>query len=117
MSHRLRLLVFLAAALVVALAAPFAAAEQAAAPPSADLERFLAALAAEDGVAAAPTCAAPAAAEAAPAGELQLACSCISRCSTNRDCDRVCGKGLGQCVQVNSCCTDCICAATFAIAA
>lgn len=111
MSHRLRFLVFLAGAFLVALVAPFAVADEAAAP-LASLEPFLASLAAEEGAAEVPACAAPVAAEA-PAGELDLACSCIPRCNTNRDCDRVCGKGLGQCVQMNSCCKECVCAVAF----
>jgi hypothetical protein len=109
---RLRLYVFLAVALVAAVAAPLAVADEAAAPEAASLEQFLASLVAEVGGAEAPACAAPAAA-AAPVGELDLACSCIPRCNTNRDCDRVCGKGLGQCVQVNSCCKECVCAVAF----
>jgi hypothetical protein len=37
---------------------------------------------------------------------------CRPQCSVDRDCDRICGVGLGQCRQVNSCCKQCICAAT-----
>jgi hypothetical protein len=40
-----------------------------------------------------------------------LSC-CRPECSVNSDCDRKCGKGLGSCVQVNSCCKQCICSAT-----
>lgn len=115
MLARSRTLLFAAAALLAVVVAPFAAADAPA--DSASLDAFLSALAAEEAVVAAPVCSAPAAApsglEAAPAGELDLACNCINRCSINRDCDRVCGKGLGQCVMVNSCCRECICAATF----
>jgi len=114
MLARPRTLLF-AAALLAVVVAPLAAADAPA--DAAGLDAFLSALAAEETGVAAPVCSAPAAApsavEAAPAGELDLACSCISRCSTNRDCDRVCGKGLGQCVMVNSCCRECICSATF----
>lgn len=113
MLARPRTLLFAVALLLAVVAAPFAAADAPAG--AAGLEAFLSALAAEESVAAAPVCSAPAAApsalEAAPAGELDLACSCRNQCSTNRDCDRVCGKGLGQCVMVNSCCRECACAA------
>ena len=37
-----------------------------------------------------------------------LSC-CRPECSTNSGCDKKCGKGLGTCVQVNSCCKQCIC--------
>ncbi|HEV2854277.1 MAG TPA: hypothetical protein VHC97_15895 [Thermoanaerobaculia bacterium] len=37
---------------------------------------------------------------------------CQSQCSTNSNCDRICGAGLGQCVQANSCCRTCVCSAT-----
>lgn len=37
---------------------------------------------------------------------------CRPECSVNSDCDRKCGKGLGTCVQVNSCCKQCICSIT-----
>ncbi|MFL6202231.1 MAG: hypothetical protein ACJ76J_23920 [Thermoanaerobaculia bacterium] len=40
-----------------------------------------------------------------------LSC-CRPECSTNSGCDSKCGKGLGTCVQVNSCCKQCICSAT-----
>lgn len=117
MLARPRTLLFAAAALLAVVVAPFAAADAPA--DAAGLEAFLSALAAEETGVAAPVCSAPAAAlsalEAAPAGELDLACTCISRCSTNRDCDRVCGKGLGQCVMVNSCCRDCACSALLSV--
>ena len=43
----------------------------------------------------------------------EAACSpCPNRCWRDRDCDSFCGgKGLGACVQVNSCCRSCSCAA------
>jgi hypothetical protein len=37
-----------------------------------------------------------------------LSC-CRPECSSNSGCDRKCGAGLGTCVQVNSCCKQCIC--------
>jgi hypothetical protein len=40
-----------------------------------------------------------------------LSC-CRPECSTNSGCDKKCGKGLGTCVQVNSCCKQCICSVT-----
>lgn len=40
-----------------------------------------------------------------------LSC-CRPECSTNSNCDAKCGKGLGTCVQVNSCCRQCICSQT-----
>jgi hypothetical protein len=37
---------------------------------------------------------------------------CPNRCFRDRDCDKLCGgKGLGSCVQVNSCCRSCACVA------
>lgn len=114
MFARHRTLLFAAAALLAVVVAPFAAADAPA--EAASLDSFLSALAAEETGVAAPACTAPAATpsalEAAPAGELDLACSCIDQCWSNRDCDRVCGKGLGQCVMVNSCCRECVCSAT-----
>jgi len=43
----------------------------------------------------------------------EIACSpCPNRCWRDRDCDSFCGgKGLGACVQINSCCRSCSCAA------
>lgn len=40
-----------------------------------------------------------------------LSC-CRPECSSNSGCDRKCGVGLGTCVQVNSCCKQCICSQT-----
>lgn len=115
MLARHRTLLFAAAALLAVVVAPLAAAD--APVEAAGLESFLSALAVEETAVAAPACTAPAAApfalEGAPAGELDLACSCRNQCSVARDCDRVCGKGQGQCVMVNSCCRECICSATF----
>ena len=37
-----------------------------------------------------------------------LSC-CRPECSSNSGCDKKCGVGLGTCVQVNSCCKQCIC--------
>lgn len=118
MLARPRTLLFAAAALLAVVVAPFAAADAPA--DAASLDAFLSALAAEETGVTAPVCSAPATApsalEAAPAGELDLACSCRNQCSVARDCDRICGKGLGQCVMVNSCCRECICSATFSVA-
>src|SRR5215210_488721 len=36
-----------------------------------------------------------------------LSC-CRPECSSNSGCDNKCGVGLGTCVQVNSCCKQCI---------
>ena len=36
---------------------------------------------------------------------------CINQCSSDKSCDRVCGASFGRCVQVNSCCRACACAA------
>jgi hypothetical protein len=38
------------------------------------------------------------------------ACSPPPQCWRDRDCDRVCGKNNGQCIQVNSCYRECACA-------
>jgi hypothetical protein len=115
MLARHRTLLFAAAALLAVVAAPLAAADAPAG--AADLDSFLATFALEAAAVEAPACTAPEAAppalEAAPAGALDLACSCRNQCSVARDCDRVCGKGQGQCVMVNSCCRECICSATF----
>ncbi|HEX7185200.1 MAG TPA: hypothetical protein VF756_25470 [Thermoanaerobaculia bacterium] len=43
-------------------------------------------------------------------GEFTASSCCRQQCSLNSHCDRICGKGLGSCVQVNSCCRQCICA-------
>ena len=40
-----------------------------------------------------------------------LSC-CRPECSSNSGCDKKCGAGLGTCVQVNSCCKQCICSQT-----
>lgn len=40
-----------------------------------------------------------------------LSC-CRPECSTNSNCNKKCGVGLGTCVQVNSCCKQCICSQT-----
>ena len=40
-----------------------------------------------------------------------LSC-CRPECSSNSGCDKKCGVGLGTCVQVNSCCKQCICSQT-----
>lgn len=40
-----------------------------------------------------------------------LSC-CRPECSTNSGCDKKCGAGLGTCVQVSSCCKQCICSQT-----
>jgi hypothetical protein len=40
-----------------------------------------------------------------------LSC-CRPECSSNSGCDNKCGVGLGTCVQVNSCCKQCICSQT-----
>jgi hypothetical protein len=118
MHVRPRNLLVAAALLLAAVATPFAAADAPA--EAASLDSFLTALAVEQAAVEAPVCTAPAAApsalETAPAGELDLACSCRNQCSVARDCDRICGKGLGQCVMVNSCCRECICSATFSVA-
>ena len=37
------------------------------------------------------------------------ACSPPPQCWTDRDCDRICGRGNGQCVRVNSCYRQCAC--------
>ena len=114
MLARHRTLLFAAAALLAVVVAPLAAADAPAG--AADLGSFLATFALEAAAGEAPVCKAPqapSALEAAPAGSLDLACSCRNQCSVARDCDRVCGKGQGQCVMVNSCCRECVCSATF----
>lgn len=45
---------------------------------------------------------------AAPSAE--AACSPPSQCFRDRDCDRICGKGNGVCVRINSCYRACSCA-------
>jgi hypothetical protein len=113
MLARHRTLLFAAAALLAVVVAPIAAADAPA--EAAGLDSFLSALAVEETTVEAPVCTAPATApsfEAAPAGALDLACSCRDQCSVARNCDFVCGKGQGQCVMVNSCCRECICSAT-----
>lgn len=47
----------------------------------------------------------------APVDSALLVCSPPPQCWTDRDCDRICGKGLGTCVKVNSCYRECACAA------
>lgn len=37
------------------------------------------------------------------------ACSPPPQCWRDRDCDRVCGKNNGTCIQVNSCYRECAC--------
>lgn len=41
----------------------------------------------------------------------QPTCSPPSQCFSNKGCDRICGKGLGTCVRINSCYSECACAA------
>lgn len=60
------------------------------------------------------SCAGEAVSETAtvPASEFPAVSSCCRpQCSIDRDCDRICGTGLGQCRQVNSCCRQCLCLA------
>ena len=40
----------------------------------------------------------------------EAACSPPSQCFRDKDCDRICGKGNGVCVRVNSCYRACYCA-------
>lgn len=44
------------------------------------------------------------------APNVAAACSPPPQCFRDRDCDRVCGKGNGVCVTVNSCYRACSCA-------
>ncbi len=60
---------------------------------------------------AAGACDAPAGAQDYQAPEGTNAC-CIPQCYNNKGCDKICGKGNGTCVQVNSCCKECFCNAT-----
>jgi hypothetical protein len=48
--------------------------------------------------------------EATPEWLASSSC-CRPDCSVDRDCDRICGKGLGVCRLVNSCCKACLCSA------
>lgn len=68
---------------------------------------------------AAATCAAeaPAVASVTAPDEALEACSPPPQCWTDRDCDRICGKGNGQCVRVNSCYRECACASLVRAAA
>ena len=61
--------------------------------------------------AAAGACDATAGADQYQAPEGTNSC-CISQCYNDKGCDRICGKGNGTCVQVNSCCRECFCNAT-----
>ncbi len=36
-------------------------------------------------------------------------CGCKDQCRRDRDCKKVCGPLGGECVMVNSCCTECWC--------
>jgi hypothetical protein len=49
--------------------------------------------------------------EAAPEWLASSSC-CRPQCAVDRDCDKICGKGLGVCRLVNSCCKACLCSAT-----
>lgn len=42
--------------------------------------------------------------------EAQAVCSPPPQCFRDRDCDRICGKGNGVCIRVNSCYRQCACA-------
>lgn len=57
----------------------------------------------------------PAAVEPAQPGiddpAVQPTCSPPPQCSSDKGCDRICGKGLGTCVRINSCYSQCSCAA------
>lgn len=59
----------------------------------------------------------PAAVEPAPPliddPAVQPACSPPPQCYSNKSCDRICGKGLGTCVRINSCYSECSCAAAL----
>lgn len=66
------------------------------------------------GTAAAASCTAtnpgPAAVSGVPAWLTTSAGSCcIPECRRDRDCKAACGSLGGQCAQVNSCCTACLC--------
>ena len=102
--------VFLTILLAAGLAAApvFAAEPPAAAPPApASLEL----LSTSAGSCPTATLATPAPSPAALDLFGALSC-CRPECSTNSGCDKKCGKGLGTCVQVNSCCKQCICSIT-----
>lgn len=96
--------------LALALAAPaaFAAPPAAPAPAPAIALDFLGAA---TGSCPTTTFATPAPSPAALDLFGALSC-CRPECSTNSGCDKKCGKGLGTCVQVNSCCKQCICSQT-----
>ncbi len=42
--------------------------------------------------------------------DAEAACSPPSQCFRDKDCDRICGKGNGVCVRINSCYRACYCA-------
>ena len=86
-------------------ASPAFAAEPPAAAPAAPISIDLAA---PSGSCPTATLATPAPSAAALDLFGALSC-CRPECSTNSGCDKKCGKGLGTCVQVNSCCKQCIC--------
>lgn len=59
----------------------------------------------------APTCSASADFSLPGAEPMELACGrCPNRCSSDAQCTAQCGGFPGSCVQVNSCCRQCLCA-------
>ena len=94
--------------LALALTAPAAFAAPPAAPAPAPAIAFFDTAA---GSCPAATFATPAPSPAALDLFGALSC-CRPECSSNSGCDKKCGVGLGTCVQVNSCCKQCICSQT-----
>ncbi len=59
----------------------------------------------------APACSAPADSFLPGDEAMNLACGqCPHRCSSDAQCTALCGGFPGSCVQVNSCCRQCLCA-------
>ena len=45
--------------------------------------------------------------------EAEPTCSPPSQCTTNKSCDRICGRGQGVCVRINSCYSECSCSSAL----
>ena len=109
-----RLFVLVTLACVVLAAPALSAESQVVAEPAVAAVAVAPAPAAAQATATGAMCAAtnpsPSAASAAPDWLAKPAGNCcIPECRRDRDCNGVCGALGGQCAQVNSCCTACLC--------
>ena len=98
-------------ALALTATAAFAAPEPAASAPAPAIAAPLDFFGTAAGSCPTATLATPAPSPAALDLFGALSC-CRPECSSNSGCDAKCGVGLGTCVQVNSCCKQCICSQT-----